>query len=72
MVGSEYIKRFFITFACATFVIPTLRLEGHHLLWRALEETFSSEVNWSNFMLHHLMNGIHEFQRDGGHISRDV
>ena len=54
MVESDddgYVKRFFISFACVTFIAPTAPLEAPYALWRSSVDVLLSQVNWYKSLL---------------------
>ena len=54
-------KRFFILFACVTFIAPTALLEAHYALWHAPVDVLLGQVNWSKFLLEQMIERIYEF-----------
>ncbi|KAJ9669943.1 hypothetical protein PVL29_026483 [Vitis rotundifolia] len=59
----EEFKRVFLIFACATLLAPTSRLEGSHSLWYTPREQLLGNINWGEFVLEFLIQGIHEHRR---------
>ncbi|WJZ87677.1 hypothetical protein VitviT2T_007043 [Vitis vinifera] len=62
-VGEEF-RRAFIYYACATLLAPTSRLNGCRNLWHTIhEDGFRNDVNWAQFVLDQLVEGIRRFQQ---------
>ncbi|KAL6326042.1 hypothetical protein AAG906_000917 [Vitis piasezkii] len=62
-VGEEF-RRAFIFYACATLLAPTSRLNGCHNLWHTIhEDGFEIDVNWAQFVLDQLVEGIRRYQQ---------
>ena len=62
-VGEEF-RRAFIYYACATLLAPTSRLNGCRNLWHTIhEDGFRNDVNWAQFVLDQLVEGIRRYQQ---------
>ena len=62
-VGEEF-RRAFIYYTCATLLAPTSRLNGCRNLWHTIhEDGFRNDVNWAQFVLDQLVEGIRRFQQ---------
>ncbi|RVX07411.1 hypothetical protein CK203_022624 [Vitis vinifera] len=62
-IGEEF-RRAFIYYACATLLAPTSRLNGCRNLWHTIhEDGFRNDVNWAQFVLDQLVEGIRRYQQ---------
>ncbi|KAL6313824.1 hypothetical protein AAG906_010243 [Vitis piasezkii] len=62
-VGEEF-RRAFIYYACATLLAPTSRLNGCRNLWHTIhEDGFRNDINWAQFVLDQLVEGIRRYQQ---------
>ena len=62
-VGEEF-RRAFIFYACAILLAPTSRLNGCRNLWHTIhEDGFRNDVNWAQFVLDQLVEGIRRYQQ---------
>ena len=59
-VGEEF-HRCFLYYACVTILAPTSRIDGCRNLWH--EDGFRNDVNWGQFVVHQLVEGIRQFKQ---------
>ena len=58
-------KRLFLIFSYVIVLSLTTQLEGHYSLWHAPIQSISGHVNWGQFVLDHLIDGINDFGQHG-------
>ncbi|RVW50228.1 hypothetical protein CK203_087985 [Vitis vinifera] len=62
-IGEEF-RRCFIYYACATLLAPTSRIDGCRNLWHTIhEDGFRNDVNWGQFVVDQLVEGIRRFKQ---------
>ncbi|KAJ9671287.1 hypothetical protein PVL29_027328 [Vitis rotundifolia] len=62
-IGKEF-RRCFIYYICATLLAPTLRIDGCRNLWHTIhEDGFRNDVNWGQFVVDQLVEGIRRFKQ---------
>ncbi|RVW44824.1 hypothetical protein CK203_087101 [Vitis vinifera] len=62
-IGEEF-RRCFIYYTCATLLAPTSRIDGCRNLWHTIhEDGFRNDVNWGQFVVDQLMEGIRRFKQ---------
>ncbi|KAL6325791.1 hypothetical protein AAG906_026620 [Vitis piasezkii] len=62
-VGEEF-HRCFLYYACATILAPTSRIDGCQNLWHTIhEDGFRNDVNWGQFVVDQLVEGIRRFKQ---------
>ena len=61
-IGEEF-RRCFIYYTCATLLAPTSRIDGCRNLWHTIhEDGFRNDVNWGQFVVDQLVEGIRRFK----------
>ncbi|KAJ9697193.1 hypothetical protein PVL29_009115 [Vitis rotundifolia] len=62
-IGEEF-RRCFIYYTCATLLAPTSRIDGCRNLWHTIhEDGFRNDVNWGQFVVDQLVEGIRRFKQ---------
>ena len=57
-IGEEF-RRCFLYYACVTILAPTSRIDGCRNLWHTIhEDGFRDDVNWGQFVVDQLVEGI--------------
>ncbi|KAL6333931.1 hypothetical protein AAG906_039345 [Vitis piasezkii] len=60
----EEFRRCFLYYACATILAPTSRIDGCRNLWHTIhEDGFRNDVNWGQFVVDQLVEGIRRFKQ---------
>ncbi|KAJ9682761.1 hypothetical protein PVL29_018643 [Vitis rotundifolia] len=60
----EEFRRCFIYYTCAMLLAPTSRIDGYRNLWHTIhEDGFRNDVNWGQFVVDQLVEGIRRFKQ---------
>ncbi|KAL6329392.1 hypothetical protein AAG906_017707 [Vitis piasezkii] len=68
----EEFRRCFLYYACATILASTSRIDGCRNLWHTIhEDGFRNDVNWGQFVVDQLVEGIRRFKQWNSVWERD-